>query len=437
MPGNDTIAAISTPFGEGAIAVLRISGPAAIEILQRISALENPPSRTALLTTIEDGGKVLDHVLATVFRAPASYTGEDLVEISCHGGILLTRRVLDLLLRNGARTAEPGEFTQRAFVNGKMDLTQAEAVMDLIQAHTDLALRAANEQLSGALGREVTRLRDALLDIRAHVEAYIDFPEEDIDPETGDVLIGKLVEIHTSLESLLSTADQGRILREGVRTAIVGSPNAGKSSLLNRLVGFDRAIVSELPGTTRDTVEEFINIHGIPLRLIDTAGIRDSSDRIEKEGIARSHREIELADLVLHIVDVSEPARKLIRYPREILVLNKSDLPAAGGWPGGIAVSCKSGEGIAELAAEIRRVVTEGAATWNESVVAINARHQACLVKASTAVSAAMEALAAGRSAEFAAADLHAAMEALGEVAGKLDTEDILDKIFSTFCLGK
>src|ERR1700741_4903608 len=285
MPLDDTIAAISTAVGEGAIAVLRVSGPEPANLVARIFRGTTAPAkmepRRSYFGEIYDVTGVIDQVLVTIFRRPQSYTGEDLIEISCHGWILVTRKILSLLLNAGARSAEPGEFTQRAFLNGRMDLTQAEAVMDLIRAQTELALRAANEQLAGSLGSEVTEIRELLLTTLAHVEAYIDFPDEEIDPDTGKALLDRILALEKRLDRLLATADQGRVLRHGLRTVIYGAPNVGKSSLLNLLLGYDRAIVSELPGTTRDTIEEVINIRGIPVRLIDTAGARESFDLVE------------------------------------------------------------------------------------------------------------------------------------------------------------
>jgi tRNA modification GTPase len=305
----DTIAAISTPFGEGAIAVLRLSGPGAVAIADasfrgKISP-SAAPARVQHFGAIHDGVAKLDDVLLTVFREPHSYTGEDIVEIACHGGVLVARRILELLLRQGARSALPGEFTQRAFLNGKMDLTQAEAVMDLISAQTDLALRAASEQLEGRLGERIRDLREALLGTLAHIEAYIDFPDEDIDPDTGAALQARLEAARADIDALLATADRGRILREGVRVVIYGEPNVGKSSLLNLLLGTERAIVSTRPGTTRDVIEETINLHGLPVRLVDTAGVRESEDEIERAGIERTRRAVERADLILHVVDAS------------------------------------------------------------------------------------------------------------------------------------
>ncbi len=447
----ETIAAVATPFGEGAIAMLRLSGPKTLEIAGRVCRVSDRGLATLRswrlhrARLLSPDGSVLDDVLVSVHRAPASYTGEDVVEITCHGGILVTRRALDALLAAGARAAEPGEFTQRAFLNGKMDLTQAEAVMDLISAHTDLALRAASEQLAGRLGQRVNGLREDLLSLVAHIEAYIDFPDEDIDPDTGMALLARCDEILAALDALLATAGQGRILREGVRTVIYGEPNVGKSSLLNALVGHERAIVSEIPGTTRDTVEEFINLRGLPLRLIDTAGLRDTADPVENAGIARTKDTLARADLALRLADASQPPAVDVPNPgtaTEILILNKIDLGVAPGWAAeahraAIRVSCRTGEGLDDLAAAVYERVTGGQLAWNPSTAAINARHQRCLARARESLAAARAALAAGTSPEFVALDLRAALDAVGEVVGGVDTEEILGKIFSTFCIGK
>ena len=305
-----TIAAVSTPPGEGAIALVRLSGPQAVAIADKIFRGKQKPSEAPThlqqFGEIIEGDRILDQVLLSVHRAPASYTGEDVVEISCHGGVLVTARVWETCLRAGARAARPGEFTERAFLHGKMDLTQAEAVIDLIRAQTDLALRSAAEQLEGRLGERVTQLREDLVSLIAHLEAYIDFPDEDIEPDVGADFLARLDQIRERCDALLATADQGRIFREGVRVVIYGATNAGKSSLLNRLLGFPRAIVSETPGTTRDTIEELINLRGIAFRLTDTAGLRArTSDPVENEGIARTERSL-LRRPRPSIVDASE-----------------------------------------------------------------------------------------------------------------------------------
>lgn len=454
---QDTIAAISSPFGEGAVALLRVSGRDALAVADRVCAgvrvkPSNFPSRRQRLVTLSTAdGRKLDDALLSVHRAPASYTGEDVVEVSCHGGMLVTRRVLEALLVAGARAAEPGEFTQRAFLNGRMDLTQAEAVMDLIRAQSDLALRAASEQLDGRLGRQIDGLRETLLSLVAHVEAYIDFPDEDIDPETGTALQVKLASARASVDGLLATAGQGRVLREGVRTVIYGEPNVGKSSLLNALLGRDRAIVSDTPGTTRDTIEESLNVCGLPLRLVDTAGLRESEDPLENAGMEHTRRTLARADLALHLFDGSLPPpaggtpdpTPEIAAVLDLVVLNKADLGIHPGWNGHaedvrtVKISCRSGTGLSNLEKAIYRRVTEGQTAWSDAAVAINARHQACLQRAAGALAAAAKALAANASPEFVALDLRAALDAVGEVVGGTDTEEILGKIFSTFCIGK
>jgi len=448
ISASPTIAAISTPFGEGAIAILRLSGPDSIPIATRIFHSRTPvpdlPLRTQTFGRILDGNRVLDEVLLSVHRAPASYTGEDIVEIQCHGGILVTRRILDLLLTTGASLAEPGEFTRRAFLNGKMDLTQAEAVMDLIRAQTDLALSAATEQLEGRLGRHILSLRESLLSLLAHIEAHIDFPDEDIDPATGAALLARLDSIRESLSRLLRTAAQGQILREGLRTVIFGTPNAGKSSLLNRLLGYERAIVSPHPGTTRDTLEEVVNLRGIPVRLIDTAGLRPSADSVENAGIQRTHQVLSRAALTLQVADASIPPIPATDLPaptaRTLLVLNKCDLGVHPAWretPSAIRISCKTGDGFDALTQAIFDAAMRGSVSPDDFLIAINARHQACLQSAASYLEAARHCLDQSLSPEFTALELRAALNAIGDVAGRLDSEELLGEIFSAFCIGK
>lgn len=463
MPLDDTIAAISTAVGEGAIAVLRVSGPEAADLVARIfrgsTVPEKMEARRSHFGEIYDATGVIDQVLVTIFRRPQSYTGEDLIEISCHGGILVTRKILSLLLNAGARSAEPGEFTQRAFLNGKMDLTQAEAVMDLIRAQTELALRAANEQLAGHLGRELTKIQDELLTTLAHIEAYIDFPDEGISPETGKMLFDRLEETGASLDKLIATADQGRILRHGLRTVIYGEPNVGKSSLLNLLLGYDRAIVSETPGTTRDTIEETINVRGIPVRLIDTAGKRSSEDSIEQEGIRRTELQLAQADLVLQVVDASLPSSAKSGVSEgtansengrkrpisgsgknnRILILNKVDLGIHPDWESaaGVRFSCRTREGDEELNQAIWDFVMTGGLSGQDFRIAISVRHQACLQKAITELEAAKAGLAKNELPELISIDLRGALDAIGDVIGRHDTEDLLGRIFSEFCIGK
>ena len=446
-PHRTTIAAVATPLGMGAVSLIRLSGPDSLRIADLATggkASTAAPRTARLCRILDDRGEILDDGLLTVFKNPHSYTGEDSVEFTGHGGILATREVLDRFLACGALPAGPGEFTQRAFLNGKLDLTQAEGVMDLISAQTRLSLRAARSQLEGVLGKRTTEARDHLLETLAHLEAWIDFPEEDIDPQTGALLAQRVAAVLNVVHSLLATADQGRVLREGVRTVIFGEPNVGKSSLLNRLLGFERAIVSDRAGTTRDTIEETVNLQGIPLRLVDTAGVREAADPIEAEGIQRTVRQIEAADLLLEIADGSSEKPLDAVLPgtdaKHLRILNKTDLGEHPTWSGTEAVrlSCTTGDGFDLLSAAIRDALHFSEADWGEHAVAINARHQASLQLARTSLLAALALLDdRGSDPELAAIDLREALDALGEIPGRVDTEDLLGVIFSRFCIGK
>ena len=463
---DDTIAAIATPIGEGGLAVIRISGAQALTVADRIFS---PAGRNSLKPsaaashTIQYGhvirdNKTIDEVLVSVMRSPRTFTCEDVVEISCHGGILPAKAVLEAVLSSGARLADPGEFTRRAFLNGRIDLAQAEAVADLIHSRTELALRAANEQLAGKLSQRINHLRDDLLKTLAHVEAYIDFPEEDIAEETKDQLLNRLQRGVAFMEDLLRTANEGQILRSGIRAAIIGRPNAGKSSLLNQLLGHNRAIVSPIPGTTRDTIEETANIRGLPVIFIDTAGLREARDEIEVEGIRRSHESLQKAEFIVHVFDASEPLTeadenylKEFAGKKRILVRNKIDLPAKFVWSfaftrppeGGtpnisvVDVCCLTGEGIEPLKDAIKSLVWSGEINVEMVQVMINSRHQNALFRAREAALRTMDALRAGATLELAAMDLRIAVNATGEIVGKTTTEDLLDMIFSHFCIGK
>ena len=453
---DDTIAAIATPLGEGGLAVVRLSGRRALEIadgcFRRVGKGPIPSkadTHTVLYGHVTRGGQDVDEVLLSVMRAPRTYTREDVVEISCHGGLLPARAVLDAVLARGARLALPGEFTQRAFLNGRLDLAQAEAVADLIHSRTELAMRAANEQLAGKLSRRINQLRDDLVAILAHIEAHIDFPDEDIAPDTREELLGRIDTGIRFMDELLSTATEGRILRRGVRAAIIGRPNAGKSSLLNQLLGHDRAIVSHTPGTTRDTIEETANIRGVPVVFIDTAGLRQGRDDVEVEGVRRSREALDRAEILLHVLDRSEELTDIDRScltefaskPR-LLVLNKSDRPARlrlGTDHGGAAldVSCLSGDGIESLKDAIKELVWGGQVRAEMLEVMINSRHQDAINRARASTVRTAEALRADESLDLVAVDLHAAVNAVGEVVGKTTTEDLLDSIFSQFCIGK
>ena len=446
MPG-DTIAAISTPAGEGAIALVRISGVNAIEVADQIFRGKENPSRFASHVQhfggiVDCEGRLIDQVMLSIHRAPASYTGEDLIELSCHGGTLVSAHVLEACLRAGARAARPGEFTQRAFLNGKMDLTQAEAVIDLIRARTDLALRSATEQLEGRLGEKIRQIRNELISMTAHINASIDFPEEGIVPDEGETLQARLDSVCEEISALLATADQGRILREGVRVVIYGATNAGKSSLLNRLLGYERVIVSETHGTTRDTIEEMINLRGVPIRLLETAGLRTSASALEQEGIARTEKSLETADLRLHIADrnASQPSHfeKCADNGSEIVLLNKSDLPEHLDWKSfdALRISCATGEGLAQLENKILTSITKQNLR-PESTVAINTRHRDCLRRALESCNRARAAMRDGLTAEYVAMDLDEGLRAVGEVIGAVDVEQILDSVFGQFCIGK
>ena len=443
---TETIAAISTPPGEGAIALVRISGPAAVSIAEKIFRGKKRPSRFAshiqyFGDIVTESGGLIDEVMMSIHRAPASYTGEDIVEISCHGGTLVTAKVLEACLHAGARGARPGEFTERAFLNGKMDLTQAEAVIDLIRARTDLALRSATEQLEGKLGEQIKGIRDSLVDLLAHVEASIDFSEEGIAPDEGNSLRVRLDSVREQIAALLATADHGRILRDGVRVVIYGATNAGKSSLLNRLLGYERVIVSDAPGTTRDTIEETINLCGVPVRLLDTAGLRTSTSDIEREGIARTERSLQKADLRLHIIDrnAAPPAHfEQNANGNELLVLNKSDLPEHPEWKNtnALRVSCLTGDGLGALENEILSRISKQNLR-PENALAINMRHRDCLRRALEACDRARKTLDKTFSPEYLSVDLNEALEAVGEVIGTVGVEQILDSVFGQFCIGK
>ena len=443
---NDTIAAISTPPGEGAIALIRVSGDGALQVASRIYHGKVKPedfqSHQQHLGEIAAGQKVIDQVLMTIHRAPSTYTGEDMVEVSCHGGTLVTARVLEACLQAGARPARPGEFTERAFLNGKLDLTQAEAVIDLIRAKTDLALRSATEQLEGKLGHRIKAIRDGLIALTANAEAAIDFSEEGIAPDEGEAMLARLEMILSQIAALLATAEQGRIWREGVRVVIYGAPNAGKSSLLNHLLGYDRAIVSETPGTTRDTIEEVINLRGVPIRLLDTAGLRHSTGQVERAGIERTEKSLQTADVLLHIADrnAARPADFGERAANgsEMILLNKSDLPEHPDWEAvaALRLSCMTGHGIDQLEEALLARIQSGH-LQPESAVAINARHRDCLRRAFASCEAAKKAMAAGHSLEYVAVDLQQALQAVGEILGAVDVEQILDSVFGQFCIGK
>lgn len=447
---SDTIAAPATPAGTSALAIARVSGPHAAQLARDIFG-ESPPPRQARHADYRDRtGALVDDVVFTFFQAPNSYTGEDLLEITSHGNPFIVRKIIDDLLARGCRAAEPGEFTRRAFLNGRMDLSQAEAVADLIHARSERALAAANQQLRGALGHRMQGLIDRLLAALSRVEAYIDFPEEDLPPEDNAALLESIERLAADTSQLLATSHYGELLRDGVKTVIIGEPNAGKSSLLNRLVGRERALVSAEPGTTRDYIEETVPIGPHCVRLIDTAGLNPRPAPLEQRGMAKTIERIAEANLILLVLDATRPAPKL---PSEvatqsspqntIVLINKIDLlprgplPAPPGGLPSLRVSALTGEGIDELKTAMVRLVESFRTEHDEEIVTINARHTHALNQSREALLSAKEKLVAAAPVELLASDLRAALQAYGEIAGKIDNERMLDRLFATFCIGK
>jgi len=452
---DDTIAAISTPIGEGGIAIIRVSGPNALAVGDRLfhsrhGRVSEFPSHTLHFGTIGRNGEMIDQVMLAVLRAPRTYTKEDTVEINCHGGVLTARKILALCLQSGARLAEPGEFTKRAFLNGRLDLTQAEAVMDLIRAKSDRAHTAAVHELEGHLSAKINQAREKLITILAHIEAHIDFPEEDIAPETRETLLHDTEAVLAFVRSLLATAREGKILREGISVAIVGRPNVGKSSLMNALIGSDRSIVTSVPGTTRDTIEETASISGIPFRLTDTAGIRKSRGAVEQIGVERSRKALDISEIVLIVLDSSKPLTaadsEIATHSQgkiTLLVLNKVDLPNRLHLPADLSnapcvkVSATNGTGLDTLRDKLVSLAYSGKVGTTVIDVAINERHKASLEFAEKYLTECCGVFASNQSLEIIAQQLRRSLNAIGEITGKTATEDILSKIFSTFCIGK
>lgn len=455
----DTIAAISTPIGEGAIGIVRLSGPQSVEIATSIfrgKDLTKVDSHTMNYGKIIDPetNEIIDEVMTSVMRAPKTYTREDIVEINCHGGMVAVNRVLEILLEEGARLAEPGEFTKRAFLNGRIDLSQAEAVMDIIRAKTDQAMSIAANQIDGRLSSLIQRLRQELLETVAHVEVNIDYPEyDDVEEMSHDLMQTKTQEVHQEIERLLRVARQGKVLREGVKTGIIGRPNVGKSSLMNTFVQESKAIVTEIPGTTRDVIEEYVNVRGIPLRLIDTAGIRETEDAVEKIGVERSQQVLKESDLILLILNNNEPLtdddRKLFEATKgieTIVIINKSDLDQyieldkvrqlAGKSPV-IPISVINDEGIDELEETIAQIFYEGNLQADDFTYVSNARHIQLLRDAKKSLEDAMASLDMNMPLDIVQIDVTRAWELLGEIIGDTASEALIDQLFSQFCLGK
>ena len=454
---TDTIAAIATPAGPGAIGILRLSGPRAVEVvsavfrpLGRRGLLEHPVRTLIYGDLLDREGQPIDRVLCTYSRGPSSYTGEDTAELHCHGSPMVLTLGLETLFAQGARQAGPGEFTQRAFLNGRLDLAQAEAVADLLDAQSREGARHAAGQLSGALSRRIQTIYNALVDVMAHFHAVLDYPDEDIDPFTQEQLAWDLTAQEKALEQLLASYQRGRTLRQGVRCAIVGRPNAGKSSLLNALVGYDRAIVTDIPGTTRDTVEETVELGGVPLHLVDTAGLRESDDPIERLGVERSRAAMEEAELIFVVLDQSRPAeeedisliRQAVERTNTIVLLNKRDLPCRLEWTeeldltAALPICTKTGEGLDDLAELVAKAFPKDAgATYGELLT--NARQAQAAQRALEGVRRAGEALALGVTPDALLTDVEEALAALGELTGQSVREDVTARIFQRFCVGK
>lgn len=438
----DTIVAVATAPGEAGIGIARLSGPKALPLaLTVFRCKETPTPRQVIYGTVRrpQTDEKLDTALLTYFRAPASFTGEDVVELSCHGSDLVLRTLVRDLASLGARLADPGEFTKRAFLNGKLDLTEAEAVIDLIRARSEAALRIATGQLGGRLSREIGVMRLALITLLAEIEAAIDFPD-DVEPPDDESLCRRIGEVRSRGEALAATADSGRLYRQGAALVLAGRPNVGKSSLLNALLGEQRAIVTEIPGTTRDVIEEALTIGGIPVRAIDTAGLRETDDPVEQQGVERARAQLEAADLVLWILDPTQPLETQhlddMRPERALTVVNKSDLAQVPGLPAAVRVSAVTGDGLPELREAIAAALKSGRVA-PENVWISSARHEERLRVALAALERALEAAAAGFDHAAIALDLRLAAEALGQITGESVTEDTITQIFARFCVGK
>ena len=454
-----TIAAISTAMSASGIGIVRMSGPESMDVISRIYRSKNGgknikevKSHTIHYGYIFDGEEVVDEVLVMVMRAPRTYTGEDTVEIDCHGGVYAMKKVLETVLRNGAQIAEPGEFTKRAFLNGRLDLSQAEAVMDVIQAKSAVALKSSLQQLKGSVLRAIKEIRSSILYQIAFIESALDDPEH-ISLEGYPEKLRKIVnEEYEKVETLLKSADDGRMIQEGIKTVILGKPNAGKSSLLNFLVGEDRAIVTDIAGTTRDTLEEYISLHGISLRIVDTAGIRETEDVVEKIGVGKAKKMAEDADLILYVVDSSLPLdendreiMELLGGRKSIVIYNKTDLESVvdikelkekTGSPV-IPVSVVEETGITELEETIKKMFFRGEISFDDEVYITNARHKTALEEALESLKMVRESIETGMSEDFFSIDLMSAYESLGKIVGESVGEDLVNEIFSRFCVGK
>ena len=453
----DTIAAISTPRGEGGIGIVRLSGDESLGILSKIfkpkskKDIKDIKSYTINYGHIYDGDELIDEVLVSVMKAPNTYTREDIVEINCHGGYLITQKVLELVLKSGAKIAEPGEFTRRAFLNGRLDLTQAEAVIDLIHGKTDKSISLSLNNLRGDLRDQINHLKKILLDVAAHVNVVLDYPEEGVDEPIPEHLIIELHNVKDTITKLVESYDKGKMIKEGIKTAIVGKPNVGKSSLLNSILREERAIVTSIAGTTRDTIEEIINIKGIPLIMVDTAGIRKTQDEVENIGVQKSKKMLKEADLVLFVLDssrdFSDEDREIydsIESEKVIGILNKIDmekklditnLTKVKKW---IEISALENIGIDTLENEIYNfILSENIEDSSEKLIITNIRHKSALEKTKKSIENIFETIDMGYPMDLIAVDLNDALDSLSEVTGEISSEDLLDHIFSNFCVGK
>ena len=448
-----TIAAISTPIGHGGIGIVRVSGDDALKIIEKVFVPKNKgkfkPYTLKFGNIIDEQGNVLDQVLISYFKAPKTYTGEDICEVNCHGGLIVTKQILDLLLRNGASMAEPGEFTKRAFLNGKIDLTQAEAVIDLINSKSAKENSASVKQIEGFLGEKIKEIKRDIVDLLVDIEANIDYPEYDVEEVRRERIETVLQGSISKIEKLEATFESGKVLREGVNTAIIGKPNVGKSSLLNALLKENRAIVTEIAGATRDTIEEYVTIKGIPLKLIDTAGIRDTSDVVENIGIEKSKKAIDEAELVLLILDATSDLTAedralldLIKDKKHIVLINKIDAgskvsEADLSDDNIIRISIKNGDGLDLLESKIENMFELCALDSENDVVLTNSRHQALILKAKEGIINALNSAKNGLPLDMLSIDISEAIQKLGEITGETVSEEVISGIFAKFCLGK
>lgn len=458
---DPTIAAIATPLGAGGIGIIRMSGQDALSIADKVfkskskKVLQEQRSHTIHYGWIidPDTEEVIDEVLMMLMKGPNTYTREDVIEINCHGGMIVIQKILQLLLKNGAQLAEPGEFTKRAFLNGRIDLSQAEAVIDIINAQTELSLQSSISQLGGTLSQKVKNLRQELLEMIAHIEASIDYPEYDMEELTYEMIQNKTKMLLDQVNDFIRTADTGRMIREGIQTVIIGKPNVGKSSLLNALLREQRAIVTDIPGTTRDVLEEYITIQGVPLKLMDTAGIRETADVVEQIGVEKSKEWMTKSDLVLVMMDASTKFTtedheifKLIEGKRCLVLINKTDLPrkldikqvfAYVDKEQILELSVKEGEGMDQLENRLREMFFAGEINVKDDVFITNVRHKDALVKAKSSLETVLETIELEMPEDCLSIDLQSAYEYLGEITGETVGESIIHQIFSQFCLGK